>query len=178
MAGFASTTLGPHAGAFVRDLRWRCDIARPSQLELHQRLRVERLAHIASRHRGRCHQALWLRALHCPVDESAVIPQLSRLEGWRRDPAAAWALWSWRRSARCRVLAGQLRALEFLEAADQPGLARRRCRPASLARVREWERHVDVSRDAWPAHEDGRDRSHDVSRTAVLRRGPWCARDL
>ena len=65
-----------------------------------------------------------------------------------------------------------------LRAAEQPGLARRRFRPASLARVREWGRHVDVSRDAWPAHEDGRDRSHDVSRTAVLRRGPWCARDL
>ena len=67
-------------------------------------------------------------------------------------------------TSRCRVLAGQL---EFLEAAQQPGLTRRRFRPASLARFRERERHVDVPRDARPAHDDGgRDRSR-MSRTAV-----------
>ena len=54
-----------------------------------------------------------------------------------------------------------------LRAAEQPGLARRRFRPASLARFRERERHVDVPRDARPAHDDGgRDRSR-MSRTAV-----------
>ena len=49
-----------------------------------------------------------------------------------------------------------------LRAAEQPGLARRRFRPASLARVR----------DARPAHDDGgRDRSRSVAHRCALTRG-------
>jgi len=51
-------------------------VARPSQIELHQRLWFERLAHIASRHRGRCRRTLWSRAPQFPVSQCALIPQL------------------------------------------------------------------------------------------------------
>jgi hypothetical protein len=136
----------------------------------------ERLAHIASHHRGRCRRTLWSRASHCPVSQCALIPQLPVVKDngelllWRGrsgrggvppvPSTGEHALLT----SRCRVLAGQL---EFLEAAQQPGLTRRRFRPASLARFRERERHVDVPRDARPAHDDGgRDRSR-MSRTAV-----------
>ena len=59
-----------------------------------------------------------------------------------------------------------------LRAAEQPGLTRWRFCPASLARVRERERHVDVPRDARPAHDDGgRDRSR-MSRTTEGQKAP------
>jgi hypothetical protein len=56
-----------------------------------------------------------------------------------------------------------------LRAAEQPGLARRRFRPASLARVR----------DARPAHDDGgRDRSRSIAHRCAPPRSAVCTRPL